>query len=266
MKFWVSAILILIVVVLIRNQDHSKVDMVSEATEVEVIEVSEQNIDRDSLLRIQAIETALRAFLKVDNFEKDQSSTHHLVDGEGNSASVMLDYGFMISPSERHLQLVQQSADSAEARFYAIKERAVQPLGAVKWNTAKKGFFLQDVNGDGFKDILITEGAFYEVNIFNLGAGSFSPELKLQNPCFAPQEQLVRFYQLLGEDTLYYKMKWDNNQLIPLEFIYPHPDNAFWKLKTAERMDNVSPENASVLWYLPKEYRTVAACVEASVQ
>jgi hypothetical protein len=265
MKFWVSAILILVLVVLIRNRDNAEVDIVAEVTEVEMPEEPELSIDQDSLLRIQALEAALSTFAKGNVFDQDQSVVHHLSGPGENRTEVRLDYGFIISNTQRHLQLTRQYNGQTEQLFYSIKEGEIKPIGQVKWH-APKSAILKDVNGDGLKDIVSRESRSWTIHPYDQENDVFASAVQLQNPCFSPQEQLVRFYELIGQDTLFYKMKWDKYALTPVEFIYPHPDNAFWKLKATERKDSVSPDNASTLWYLPKEYRSVATCVEASVQ
>jgi hypothetical protein len=266
MKFWVSAILLVVVAILIRHQNKVSADITSEIIVAEMVDSIPLAIDQDSILQVKAIEKALKTFVEEGNFEKDLSSKLYFEDLSGNSANVQMDYGFILSTTERHLQLIQYQKQKNVAWFYESGGSELSLIGQISWNPEIEGMALLDINGDGYKDAITKEGSFYDIFILQRDTRSFSSPIKLRNPCFAPKEQLVRLFEVLGADTIYSKMKWDNNQLIPVEFIYPHPDNAFWKLKTTERTDKVSPENASVLWYLPKEYRTVAACVDAAVQ
>jgi len=266
MKFWVSVILIIIVFVLIRNQRSPEVEVISEVLEGEVVEEPELLENHDSLLRVQALEAALSTFAKGNVFDQDQSTVHYVSGKDGSQAEVRLDYGFIISQAQRHLQLTQQYDAHTEQQYYAIQEGEIKPIGKSKWHTKSEVSLLKDITGDGLKDLVSGESRLWKVRPFDEEQGVFLPAVQLQNPCFSPQEQLVRLYEVMGQDTLFIKMKWDKNVLAPVEYIYPHPDNSFWKLKTTERKDNVSPENAVVLWYLPKEYRSITACAEASVQ
>lgn len=266
MKFWVSAILFVVVAVLIQHQNESPREITPDLVIEEAEDIEQVSVGQDSVLRVKAVEKALKTFVEQGNFDKDHSSTLYLEDVSGNNANVQIDYGFILNTTERHLQLIQHQKQKSVARLYEYRESELKPIAELSWNPEIEEFFLLDVNGDAYKDALTNEGSFYDVRIFQADSSSFSSTIKLRNPCFAPSEKIVRLFEPLGSDTLYYKMKWESGSLVPVEFIYPHPENTFWKLKTTERKDSLVPDEAVTLWYLPREYRAVAACVEASVQ
>jgi hypothetical protein len=262
MKTWVSLLLILVVIVLVSNRQEEilEEDLVSVAQLEDDLEEPINPALADSLLRIQATQSALATFAAAPRWDQDQTTVHYVQDASGRQVVVQLEYGFIIHPDLRHLMLSHTSSENVLQQIYAIKDGEIRLIGDLVTNTTGGGAVLKDITGDGIKDIVTRSHPSTKVRPFSKEKGVFASELELIHPCFSVSEKLVRLYELRGDDTLYYKLKWQDDQLLPVEYIYPHPDNAFWRLKTNVRNDTVQANQATVLWYLPKEYRAVAIC------
>lgn len=158
-------------------------------------------------------------------------------------ATVRLQIGPLLTRQQKHL-LVRRESVSKHPKWvnmvrlncYRIDGQVLKPvLYHEQWDMEYLGDTLRDVNGDGYRDVVVnTYGvsgcclrAFSMVYLFRSASGHFSPGFEFINPTFSPQEKLIRGlgYGHPGYTELY-KYRWRGEAVDTIEYIYyEHTDD-----------------------------------------
>lgn len=163
-------------------------------------------------------------------------------------------FGPIISPSDKHMIVSSRLND----RHQSILVNAANMQVLESFDTIDVSLILRDINNDGNKDLFLSGDGKMRVRPYNSETGQFNKEIVLEGACFSPTERLVR--GKFANKPIYFKYRWTGLDLLPIEYLYPHPDNANWLIKSDTLFQDPVLARGATLWYLPKDYRTVEEC------
>jgi hypothetical protein len=164
-------------------------------------------------------------------------------------------FGPLISPTAKHLIISSRFAYKVESKLLNAAT-----LEIIKTISVSDFFpYLKDINNDGSKDLIFPGQSEAIVSIYNDEMSRFNNEIVFEGACFSPSEKLVR--GKFRNMPVYFKYRWAGLELQPVEFLYPHPENANWLIKS-DTLQDYTKASGTTLWYLPKDYRAVEECAE----
>lgn len=190
------------------------------------------NVDEDSLLHSE-IQKLL--FLDLANLNTTTFSDSLEIPGSViGRIQTSIRAGRIFNKENRFALVKQISGNGVNIKIF--KKAGTQYNELINYEIPEMefmGYTIQDVNSDGYNDLLIdTYGCcgtnlkgFGEVYLYKPGNSGFTEAIRLDNPVFFPAEKVVRGVSAgqPGQSPLY-KMVWKGTELKPVETISLHPD------------------------------------------
>ena len=243
----------------------------------EIWKKNEESAKADSIRMVRVLQEALDTawkYIKSPTFKKKFTS---VPDGL-YSVQIRLAMNNIISKDLKHLivHMSQPIDEHVEVpgeyiNIYEKKDSGFkQVLAQMEWKLTYTDDTLQDVNGDGFRDLIIngygSNGcclkAYAEVYLYLPQTGTFSKEYFFINPTFSPKEKVVRGVSYgHPTETSLYKYKWNGAGLDTLEYISFEKDdkdkNTGKFIRSIVLNNNTETTKKERLNRPPSEYRNI---------
>lgn len=225
---------------------------------------------KDSLFSDKALIEAL--IIAQENIHQKTFHTEFEVVIDSNfkvNVELSLDHHF--SKTYQHLIVRRYAPNNFHLDIYVKKDTIFEKvLSEKQWKMCFINDTIQDINGDGFKDVVIVWSALggcclrESNNIYLLENNkyTFSDMVELINPTFSPKEKIVRglCYGSPGETEMY-KYKWNDNKIDTIEYVY-FERNDTYELTGKIIISNRLPEDKNFkiikkLNEVPAEYKKI---------
>jgi hypothetical protein len=252
---WFIWITLIVIIAKMYNKSYSyKPVEANEEIEIDtIIAIPIDTINSEEHLLAMAYESVLEYYRSHYDSVESGSFTYVFKDSEGE-VKMNVTFGPLISPTAKHLIISSGLANKVESKL--LNATTMQVIKTIKVSDFLP--YLKDINNDGSKDLIFPEQGKTIVNIYNSETGQFNKDILFEGACFSPAEKLVR--GKFSNMPVYYKYRWVGFELKPVEFLYPHPENANWLIKSDSLFQDYTQAMGTTLWFLPKDYRTVEAC------
>jgi hypothetical protein len=175
-----------------------------------------------------------------------------------DSDTLEINYGFLFSKTGKHLVINRFFPWNILTNIYKVQNGGfTQVFVLEKSNILYRADSIMDINGDKKPDYVFNwyplkgEGEFSDVYIQKPN-GEFSDKLEFVNPCFSPEEKVIRG-TMVGQNPPLYKFKWNGFALDTVEYIY-FPDNSNG-LQYIKRKRPDLNEKGEIIERLPEEYK-----------
>ena len=225
---------------------------------------------KDSIFCDRALIEAL--IIAQENIHQKTFHTEFDVVLDSNfNVKVELSLGHHFSKTYQHLIVRRYAPNNFHLDIYVKKDTIFEKvLSEKQWKMCFINDTIQDINGDGFKDVVIVWSALggcclgESNNIYLLENNkyTFSDMFKFFNPTFSPKEKIIRGvgYGHPGETEMY-KYKWNGNKIDTMEYVY-FERNDTYELTGKIIVSNRLPydENFKVIKKLdevPAEYKKI---------
>lgn len=185
----------------------------------------------DSIRKEKILAEAKQHIEKRLHLNKKTYHTDYIVENpEECDSKVSIDMGNLFADEKQHIMIRSMDQYSLIIDIYARSGQTLLKVFREEANTLTYlSDTIQDINGDGYKDLLInTYGsagcclkALSLIFIYQPKFHDFSKAYDFLNPTFSPDEQVIRgvCYGYMG-DTDLYKYKWNGAQVDTVEYIY----------------------------------------------
>lgn len=243
----------------------------------EIWKKNEESAKVDSIRMARVLQDALDTAWKYIKFPTFKNAFTSVPDGL-YSVKIRLAMNNFISKDLKHLivHMSQPMDEHVEVpgeyiNIYVKQDSGFkQVLAQREWKLTYTDDTLQDVNGDGFRDLIIngygSNGcclkAYAEVYLYLPQTGTFSDEFFFINPTFSPKEKVIRGVSYgHPTETSLYKYKWNGAGLDTLEYISFEEDDIDKKtgkfIRSIVLNNNTGTTKKERLNRPPSEYRNI---------
>jgi hypothetical protein len=253
---WIAILVIVIRMALLERENASKSssDPVVESVLSDTLTLEEQRLQFKALATQNAI---AYYFQKLSGLSSGK--TVFIYQDSSDVLTFEISFGNFFVDGVQYLMLSNSVQNGYDKQMFVIDNGQADSLMSFSNSDGSRNDTILDVNGDGRKDWMMFTKSGIRLMLPDSTEHVFKEMSGLNNVCFSPSEKLVR--GKLADKNVYFKQVWDGNQLSTIEYLYPHPDNVNWLIKSDSLYDDVKQAKGSTLWYLPKDYRNVDQCI-----
>ncbi len=239
------------------NHEPNKLNAVSPASPSKLTPISKDQMDRDSIT-LDSLLTKTLNFANHHLNQKDFSGKHY---ASSDNFYSNYKYGNLFSDTYKHLLVKRVVADVYFDLFLLKKHKLIKVCTDTIMSLSFLDSKLRDVNGDGYRDLLIhwypgsgcCRRNVYDVYLYQPQSGGFSAKYKFINPTFSPSEKVIRGVEY-GYQTALYKYRWNGSKIDTVEFIYPDTVKKKGFLRSVHHSYLSISEGAKPIKAVPKEY------------
>jgi hypothetical protein len=253
---WI-AILVIVIRLAIKERDNasdSSLKEVAESIAKDTLSAEERMIQWKSLATQKAVDHYMKNW---NNLASGEAAYTY----QDSFSSVTFDvtFGDFFTEGVKNLALSTRQPNGYEKQMFVVTNGQASSMLTVSNTDGSRNDTILDVNGDGKKEWMIFSKDGIRLILPDSTGLSFKEISGLKNVCFSPSEQLVR--GKLNNQNVYFKQVWKGDELITVEYLYPHPENVNWLIKSDSLYNDISQAKGNTLWYLPKDYRNVDECI-----
>lgn len=253
---WIAILVIVIRMAMFERENASKTssDSVTETMATDSLSLKEQQLQLKALATQKAIAYYFQKLAALSSGEAVytyQDST--------DAITFDISFGNFFVDGVQNLLLSNSTQNGYDKQMFVVKKGQAEHFLSVSNTDGSRNDTILDVNGDGRKEWMIFTQDGIRLMLPDSTGLSFKEISGLKNVCFSPSEKLVR--GKWADKNVYFKQVWIGEELLTVEYLYPHPDNANWLIKSDSLYQDVLQAKGSTLWYLPKDYRNVDQCI-----
>lgn len=253
---WI-AILVIVIRLAIKERENASLPSLEEVAEsiaVDTLSAEEQLIQWKSLATQKAVDHYMEKWNSLASGE-----AAYTYQDSFNSVTFDVAFGYFFKEGVKNLALSSRHQNGYEKQIFVVSNGQASTMLTVSNADGARKDTILDLNGDGKKEWMIFSKDGIRLILPDSTGLSFKEISGLKNVCFSPSDKLVR--GKLPNQNVYFKQIWNRDELITVEYLYPHPENVNWLIKSDSLYNDISQAKGSTLWYLPKDYRNVDQCI-----